>query len=405
MSKLKGLLQKVKVQTLSFEKHPCRELPQEMMMHYLNGLALIASADENICEKEKEYLEIIINSFGLSEEILETVVNFAENPDEDLIQDMMEAFATKDIKYNFMVDCMMISSRDGSFDDDEKGIIEEYFEMFKITQKEAEDLKYIFEIFHKQDGNALYRYFKRNEYMKIELFQYLLDYYKIDMAYELIEDEKKILEFEFFKPTFSSGTLGLGAEEIMTQAISNAQFCIFLNSAYMSKTIEIDGNGKVIDGISRNIVMDLSQSKITFDAGLFIVRNTTEEELKATGMTTVLVDYFINWINVKNNSEYVYYVTNTNGAYKIDMSSFTINLENEFLINRCKNCSYIEQDRWYCGKMEHLYLNLSNALRGSSLFLKMIESQQQQQQQSANSGLSPDMLSNDVSFRLMRIPK
>ena len=100
---LASMLRKVKTETLSFEKHPCRELDQEMMMHYLNGLALIASADENICEKEKEYLEILINSFGLSEEILETVVNFAENPDEDLIQDMMVAFTTKDIKYNFMV--------------------------------------------------------------------------------------------------------------------------------------------------------------------------------------------------------------------------------------------------------------------------------------------------------------
>ena len=80
MSKLRGILQKVKVQTLSFEKHPCRELDQEMMMHYLNGLALIASADENICEKEKEYLEILINSFEIGADfLLSTGVHIMSN--------------------------------------------------------------------------------------------------------------------------------------------------------------------------------------------------------------------------------------------------------------------------------------------------------------------------------------
>ena len=128
-----SLLKKVKVQTLSFEKHPCRELDQEVMVHYLNGLALITNEDEIVCEKEREYLEIIINSFGLSEDMLETFVNFAENPDEKLILDMMKSFTTKDIKYNFMVDCMMIASIDGEFDESEKAIIEQYFEMFKIT--------------------------------------------------------------------------------------------------------------------------------------------------------------------------------------------------------------------------------------------------------------------------------
>jgi uncharacterized tellurite resistance protein B-like protein len=360
-----------------------------MMIHYLNGLALIASADGNICEKEKEYLKILINSFGLAEEMLETFVNFAENPDEDLVQDMMEAFATKDIKYNFMMDCMMISSRDGNFDESEKEIIEEYFEMFKITKKEADDLKYIFEMFHTQDGNALYRYFKRNEYMKIELFQYLLDYYQIDMAYEVTVDEKKLLEFEFFKPTFKSGKLGLDCEEIMTKPINNAQFCIFLNSAYMSKQIAIDGNGKVVDNVTKNIVMDLDLSKIKFDGKLFNTECSDDDWLKATGMTTVLVDAFLNWINEKYDSEYVYYVTNVDGSYQIDMSNFKINLVNEFFINRFADEAH--KDTWYVS----VEIDSSNCIIINNNYLFF------------HRCLNPkanDMYSN-VSFRLMRKPK
>jgi len=224
------LLKKVKIQTLSFEKHPCRALDQEVMVHYLNGLALIANEDDSVCEKEREYLSILINSFGLSEDMLETFVQFAQNPDEKRILDMMQSFATKDIKYNFMVDCMMIASADGEFDEKEEALIAQYVEMFKITQKEADDLRYIYEMFYTQNGNALYRYFKRNEYMKVELFQYLLDYYKIDMAYELVEDEKKILTFEFFKPSFSPGSLKNATEIII---ITNK------NDNFISKAYEL----------------------------------------------------------------------------------------------------------------------------------------------------------------------
>lgn len=298
------LLKKVKVQTLSFEKHPCRELDQEMMIHYLNGLALITNEDENVCEKEREYLLILINSFGLSEDMLETFVNFAENPDEKLILDMMQSFMTKDIKYNFMVDAMMIASIDGNFDASEEAIIEQYFEMFKITKKEAEDLRYIYEMFHTQDGNALYRYFKRNEYIKVELFQYLLDYYKIDMAYELKEDEKKILTFEFFKPTFEYGSLGDGATEIMTKPVNNAQFCIYLNSAFMNKTIEIDGNGKVVDSGSKDLLMDLDNSDIVFDNGVFLIKKAKNEEKKVTGITLKFSKEFIKWLSIYQNIKY-----------------------------------------------------------------------------------------------------
>jgi uncharacterized tellurite resistance protein B-like protein len=295
-----SLLKKLKVQTLSFEKHPCRELDQEVMVHYLNGLALITNEDEKVCEKEREYLSILINSFELTEDMLETFVNFAENPDEKLILDMMQSFATKDIKYNLMVDCMMIANIDGRLHENEKAVIEQYFEMFKITKKEAEDLRYIYEMFYTQNGNALYRYFKRNEYMKIELFQYLLDYYEIDMAYELKEDEKKILTFEFFKPTFEKGSLGNGATEIMTKPINNAQFCIYLNSAFMDKIIEIDGNGKVVDSESKNLLMDLNNSDIEFEDGEFIINNAEDEEKKITGVTLLCVIYFIEWISNEN---------------------------------------------------------------------------------------------------------
>jgi len=203
---------------------------------------------------------------------------------------------------------MMTASIDGNFDASEEAIIEQYFEMFKITKDEERDLRYIYEMFYTQDGNGLYRYFgiknKNAKYtIKPELFQYLLEYYQIDMAYELLEDEKKILTFEFFKPTFKEGKLGDGATEIMTKPVTNAQFCIYLNSAIIDKSIEIDGEGKVVDSESKDLLMDLDSSDIYLEDGKFIV-DKDKYENRVTGITYVMANLFIAWASVANSVKY-----------------------------------------------------------------------------------------------------
>lgn len=391
-----NLLKKVKVQTLSFEKHPCRELDQEIMVHYLNGLALITKEDGTVCEKEREYLSILINSFGLSEDMLETFVNFAENPDEKLILDMMQSFATKDIKYNFMIDAMMIASIDGNFDASEEAIIEQYFEMFKITKDEEKDLRYLYEMFYTQDGNGLFRYFgiknKNAKYLiKPELFQYLLEYYKIDMAYELQEEEKKLLEFEFFKPTFEEGELGSGATEIMTKPVTNAQFCIYLNSALIDKSIEIDGNGKVVDSKSKDLLMDLDNSDIYLEDGKFIV-DKDKYESKITGITYVFSYLFINWASVANDVKYDL-ASFTN--YHVYMDSFSTPIFGEF----------------YYGKYKETYRDYSGYKRANNTYYSekyFNYSNNTSWYDGYNSSYDPiidkNYTSKETSFRMVKLP-
>ena len=379
------LLKKVKIQTLSFEKHPCRELDQEQMIHYLNGLALISKEDGNICEKEKEYLSILINSFGLSEDMLETFINFAENPDEKLILDMMQSFMTKDIKYNFMIDAMMIASVDRNFDDSEKAVIEQYFEMLKITKDEEKDLKYLYEIFYTQNGNALYRYFKRNEYMKVELFQYLLDYYQINMEYELKEDEKKILKFEFFKPTFNNGGLAEGAIEIMTKPVNNAQFRVFLNTAFMTNKIEIDGNGNIVDSETKDLLMDLDMSDIEFKDNEFIINSAVDEEKKITGITYTMANMFSKWVSEFNEEKYKL------SAYEdyqiVDFSSFTNKPVKEMIYS-----NYMPFRPSY-KRIGYVILQLSD--NSNSVNFHNYRS----------STIDKNFCSEECSFRMMKLPK
>jgi hypothetical protein len=295
----------------------------------------------------------------------------------------MQSFATKDIKYNFMVDTMMIASIDGNFDKSEEAIIEQYFEMFKITEKEAKDLRYIYEMFYTQNGNALYRYFKRNEYMKVELFQYLLDYYKIDMAYELVEDEKKILTFDFFKPTFTSGSLGNGATEIMTKPVNNAQFCIYLNSAFMDKTIEIDGNGKVVDSESKNLLMDLDSSDIEFRDGEFVINTTIDKEKKITGVTYVIANMFIEWVSEFNNT--IYKLSSIEKSEHMSMISFNVSLNNEFIYNLFGGYFDVKYSHYVAKTYNNTEIGIGIACSNTS-------------------PLKEDNLFKNISFRMIKLP-
>ncbi|MDQ6962319.1 MAG: hypothetical protein Q9M28_07270, partial [Mariprofundaceae bacterium] len=351
--------------------------------------------DDSVCEKEKEYLSILINSFGLSEDMLETFINFAENPDEKMILDMMQSFATKDIKYNFMVEAMMIASIDGVFDDAENAIIEQYFEMFKITVDEAKDLRYIYEMFYKQDGNALFRYFGKKDkntihIIKPELFQYLLDYYKIDMAYELQEDEKKILTLEFFKPTFEKGLLGHGAAEIMTKPVSNAQFCIFLNAFFMDDKIEFDGHGKIVESESKELLMDLDHSDIEFEDGVFIISSAEDEEKKVTGVTFLVTYMFTVFVEKKTNVKY--FISSYIGMPSFSLESFDILPNNELLL-----LGHYDSRKGQTGGYLAILKNMTTNGCTISTLGGGLNSQRVR--------ITGNFNSDDVSFRMMKLPE
>ena len=288
-----------------------------------------------------------------------------------------------------MIDAMMIASADGNFDEKEEAIISEYFEMFKLTKDETKELRYIYEMFYVQDANALYRYFgKQNDddiyIIKKELFQYLIDYYEINFDLELTREEQKILTFEFFKPTFENGGLGEGATEIMTKPVSNAQFCIYLNRAYIAKDIGFNDNSKIIDNKTKVILMDLKMSNIEFNNNEFIVNNAKNEDEKITGITYVFAEMFIKWISKYNNNTYKLSKFTYRRLYMKDFKypifgEFYYSLDNEY-------SGYYYARETFCDTANGGFLScwgIGNALNILS---------------------SNSYFSNKTSFRMMKLP-
>ena len=339
------LIKKAKVKVLSFEKHPCSGLDMEIKVHYLNGLALLAYEDGAINEEEKEYLTTLLISFDMDEEILRDSLEFAKNPNEESIIEMIKLFSNEDTKFNFMMDCMVLMQKDNRGDEAKKNLLKEYFEMFKINSATKEELVKVYEMFESRDGKALFRYFKKtkanhyyNNMFDKKLFEYLLDYYNIKTKFELTQKEREILQFDFFTPRSEHGGLS-GGKEVMKRAVTNEQFCVYLNTKFLTDKIDIDSKDRVFDIETDDVIIDLSKSAIYFDNGLFKSRNElTREEISdfyskdelediigimfgnfkdeqiqeindyytnvVTGITTVGVEGFIIWVNDTMEEEY-----------------------------------------------------------------------------------------------------
>ena len=135
-----GLMKKVKAQILSLNNHPVNDLDIEKKLHYLNGLALVMNEDDDIADKEKDYLSILINSFGLSNEHIESIIEFTKNPDEKALIEMMNSFDTKDLKYLFIFDCIFLAGLDSGINKQEEILISEYAETLSLTDKELHNI-------------------------------------------------------------------------------------------------------------------------------------------------------------------------------------------------------------------------------------------------------------------------
>ncbi|MAD73893.1 MULTISPECIES: hypothetical protein [unclassified Pseudoalteromonas] len=96
----------------AFENHPIAQQGIEGQLLYLQGLALVMNADNDIHDTEVEYLQILINSFSLDNSVLDDVVDFAKAPDKAIIQAFVAYYRRKPLAQLFLFDALMMTRRD-----------------------------------------------------------------------------------------------------------------------------------------------------------------------------------------------------------------------------------------------------------------------------------------------------
>lgn len=197
---------KKKEKKFSYKEHPCKHLDLEIKIHYLNGLALLSNEDDNI-SSEKKYLLILAESFELDKEIVEESIEFATNPNEEAIFEMIEVLKNQKVKYFFIVDCMILASADNDFNEAEKALIDYDLENLNITKEKVSDLQALFGFIQNKDASSLYEKLKTTT-IKKDYVEYAFEYFGIEIdsilsSLELkdikaLENEKnKILKKDF----------------------------------------------------------------------------------------------------------------------------------------------------------------------------------------------------------------
>lgn len=290
-----SLLKKMKVQDLGFTNHPCDKQDTQTKINYLKGISLIANEDDDISHNEIKYLNILVRSFHLSNDEVKGILKLAKNPSEEMIHNIIETFQSNDIKYNFIIDCFAIADIDGNFDDEEKELIEQYEELFNITKMESEELYNIFTFLKHKNSSKLLALFEKSNFFKKNDFDYLIDYYKLDLSKEFKDGDIKAFTFEFAMPHIRHGNLK-NATKISVKPINNLQFSIFLNDLYAKEKIIFSKNKDILSADSKKLILSHRNKTIHFKDSFFKPKKFTKKE-KVVFVTFTGALMFIDWVN------------------------------------------------------------------------------------------------------------
>jgi len=173
----------------AFEGHPAKELSLEERILYLQGLSLVMNADSDIHNDEKEYLRILIKSFEIDESMLESVVDFAQNPDKDTIQAFFRTFRRRPIAQLFLFDALMMAYRDGELSDKEKAVVDAIASQLEVLKGTYQDIYDLFCHITNKNWQESALYFS-SYLLNPEHFKHLLDYYEVDFDALMAETEE-----------------------------------------------------------------------------------------------------------------------------------------------------------------------------------------------------------------------
>lgn len=164
----------------SFENHAAKELTLEERILYLQGLAIVMNADGDIHPEEKEYIRILIKSFEMDESILESFVEFSQQPDKDTVQAFFRTFRRRSIAQLFLFDALMMTRRDDNIDEREKAVVDKIAEQLEVLKGTYQDIYDLFCHIKNKDWDESALYFS-SHLLNPDYFKHLLDYFEVDV--------------------------------------------------------------------------------------------------------------------------------------------------------------------------------------------------------------------------------
>jgi len=134
-----------------YEHHPAGSLEQEDKIRYLQGLALLCIVDGKITTDEKEYLAGLVETFDLPNSMLDDFLAYANNPDQEIIPHIIESIKTNKMEKIFLIDCLILAQEDSKIEQQEKDLIDQFFELFGIESRIKDQIYYAHNLIKDQE--------------------------------------------------------------------------------------------------------------------------------------------------------------------------------------------------------------------------------------------------------------
>jgi len=174
----------------AFENHPIAQQGIEGQLLYLQGLALVMNADNDIHETEVEYLQILINSFSLDSSVLDDVVGFAKAPDKATIQAFVAYYRRKPLAQLFLFDALMMTRRDNQVHEKEMPLVNAIAQQLEILKGTQQDIFDLFCHIKNRNWQESALYFS-SHLLNPDHFKHLLVYHEVEFE-ELIAETADI---------------------------------------------------------------------------------------------------------------------------------------------------------------------------------------------------------------------
>ncbi len=172
----------------AFENHAAKELALEEKLLYLQGLALVMNSDGEIHPEETDYLLILIRSLYLDESVIDSCIEFANQPDKSTIQSILKCFRRKPIAQLFLFDALMMSYRDGDISEQEKEVIDELAFQFEVAKGIYHDIFDLFCYIKNRNWQDAALYFSIH-LLNPDYFNHIFNYY--DVSLEQVSKQSK----------------------------------------------------------------------------------------------------------------------------------------------------------------------------------------------------------------------
>jgi uncharacterized tellurite resistance protein B-like protein len=295
MSRFKKAIKKKELES-ALAKHPLRELDEQVKKDYVKGLVFIATEDENFDEDEIAYVVSLMKNIGLDEALLEEFTTFVSDCEEEELLEFMDRLKAfdEDIKINFLIEVVVISFKDGNFDDSEKEMFADYLDMLELKDKEDDIMYMATALVNKDTDLALSIYTAKKEFFL--KYDYMFDMIDIDVEKEL----KTLYSWEWVEFRLDSGEVE-DNNLVASKPVTAKQYCVYLNSLIIDETLyQLPNTTKFeIDNVA--IITDMQKVNLEKSEKLFSYADG-EEENDIVGLTSDAPNLFSDWVNTKTNN-------------------------------------------------------------------------------------------------------